>query len=117
MPHLPIVVWLIAGCVALLVVGLCATTAHLALRAPSRRRVARWSGWRMLVICAAAAVPWMVVWLAPIHVVVNIHGTVRLIGWLLLALAAFALFVLLPMAAMLAAIVWLMARRRPSVLS
>jgi hypothetical protein len=54
-----------------------------------------------------------VVWLVPIRISVNIEGVVPLIGWLIVALAAFALLVLLPLVALLSAGVWLIARRRP----
>jgi hypothetical protein len=54
-----------------------------------------------------------VVWLAPIRISVNIEGIVPLIGWLIVALAAFSLLVVLPLVALLGAGVWLIARRRP----
>ena len=61
---------------------------------------------------AIAAIPWLVVWLAPINISVNIHTLPALIGWLALALLAFGVLVLLPLAAVLAGGVWLIARHR-----
>lgn len=115
MPQLPLAAWIGAAAVALLLVGLCAVTAYAVLRASARRRVARWPAWQLLALAGAAVLPWLVVWLAPIEIVVNIHGLGPLIGWSLLALLAFALLVLLPLAALLCAVVWGRARgRRPS---
>jgi hypothetical protein len=54
-----------------------------------------------------------VVWLAPIRISVNIEGIIPLVGWLIVALAAFALLVLLPLVALLSVGVWLIARRHP----
>jgi hypothetical protein len=68
----------------------------------------------MVGLVGAAALPWLVVWFAPIHVVVNVHGVVSLIGWLLLALLAFAVLVLLPLAAVLSVVVWWRTRLRRS---
>ena len=112
MPQLPPHVWLGAAAVGLLVLGLCAVTMYAMLRAATRRRVARWTvGW-ILALVGAAVVPWIVVRLAPISIALRIHGIVPLLGWLLLALVAFALLVLLPLAALLAVGVWSSARWR-----
>jgi hypothetical protein len=97
-----------------LLLGLCAATVHTVLRTSARLRVARWPAPRIAGLAGAAALPWLVVWLAPIKVVVNIHGVVSLVGWLLLALLAFALLVLLPLAAVLSVVVWWRARHRRS---
>jgi hypothetical protein len=112
MPQLPLVVWLAVAAVALLLVGLCVATAYAVLRAPARRRVARWPASRILVLAGAAALPWLVAWFAPIRVVVNIHSVGPLIGWTALALLAFALLVLLPLAALLSGAVWWVGRRQ-----
>lgn len=63
-------------------------------------------------LAVAAVVPWLVVWLAPIRIEVSINGLLPLLGWSLLALGAFALLVLLPIAALASAFVWANARRR-----
>ena len=60
----------------------------------------------------APPLPWLVVWLAPLRIEVSIHGLGALLGWLLLALLAFALLVLLPLGALLSGVVWWAAWRR-----
>jgi hypothetical protein len=112
MPQLPLVVWLAAAGLALVLLGLCAVTAYAVLRAPGRRRVAHWPPQRVLGLAGGALLPWLVVWLAPLRIEANIHGVGPLLGWLLLALLAFALLVLLPLAALLSGVVWWAARRR-----
>jgi len=112
MPQLPLVVWLAIAGVALVLVGLCAATAYAVLRATARRLVAHWPASRIVALVGAAAVPWLVVWLAPIRVVVSIHGVGPLIGWTVVALLAFALLVLLPLAALLSGAVWWAGRSR-----
>src|SRR5215218_7874285 len=102
MPQLPPRIWIGVAAVGLLVLGLCAVTTYAMLRAATRRRVTRWPvGW-ILALVGSAVVPWLVVRLAPIAIALKIHGIVPLLGWLLLALVAFALLVLLPLAALLA---------------
>jgi hypothetical protein len=96
----------------LVLAGLCVATGYGVLRARTRALIARWSIARIAVLVVTAAVPWLVVWLAPINVSVNIHTLPVLIGWLSLALLAFGVLVLLPLAAVLAAGAWLVARRR-----
>jgi hypothetical protein len=59
-----------------------------------------------------AAIPWVVVWLAPIAIRVSIHTLPVLIGWIALALLAFGMLVLLPVTSVLAVAVWWVARRR-----
>jgi hypothetical protein len=113
MPQLPRSIWLIVIGAALLLVGLCGITAYAVLRPRTRQRVAVWPATWILALGIAAVVPWLVVWLAPIRISVNIEGVVPLIGWLIIALAAFALLVLLPLVALLSAGVWFIARRRP----
>ncbi|HET7584324.1 MAG TPA: hypothetical protein VFK13_05420 [Gemmatimonadaceae bacterium] len=116
MSQLPLVVRLAAAGAALLLLGLCAATAYAVLHAAGRRRVAGWSMRRVLVLAVAALLPWLVVWFAPLHIEVNIHGLGPLLGWLLLALVAFALLVLLPLGALLSGVVWWVAwRRRRSI--
>ncbi len=83
------------------------------LRARTRQRIAARPATWILGLGVAAIVPWLVVWLAPIRISVNIEGVVPLVGWLIVALAVFALLVLLPLTALLSAAVWLMARRGP----
>jgi uncharacterized membrane protein len=111
-PQLPLAVWFAVAGAILLLLALCAGTVYAILRASTRRRVAQWSAKRLLALAVAAAVPWLIVSLAPIHFAVAIHGVGPLLGWLLLALLAFALLVLLPLATILCAVVWGIAHRR-----
>lgn len=111
MKSLPPVVWVAVVGAALLLLGLCGATAYGVLRASARSRIQRWPGGRMLILLVAAVVPWLVVRLAPMHVSASIHGTVELIGWILVALVVFALLVLLPLAAVLCSAVWWTGRR------
>ena len=96
----------------LVLAGLGVATGYGVLRARTRALIARWSIARIAALVVTAAVPWLVVWLAPINVSVNIHTLPVLTGWLALALLAFGVLVLLPLAAVLAAGAWLVARRR-----
>ena len=112
MPPLPLVVWLAAVGLALLLLGLCAFTAYAVLRAAGRRRLSHWPLQRVLGLAGAALLPWLVVWLAPLRIEAKIHGVGPLLGWLLLALLAFALLVLLPLGALLSGVVWWVASRR-----
>jgi hypothetical protein len=110
MPQLPPVVWLaIAGFIALLF-AICVLAAMMTLRL-ARRRGAHWPARRLLTLLAAAAIPWLAVWLAPIHIVAKVNGTLQLIAWLLAALLVFALLVLLPLAALIVSVVWWRSRR------
>jgi len=111
-PQLPLKVWLLVAGGVLLLLGLCVGTAYVVLRAKSRQRIARWPAARLLALVVAAVVPWLVVWLAPIHLGGEIHSVGALLGLLLVALLAFALLVLLPLATLLCTIVWGIARRR-----
>jgi hypothetical protein len=110
MPPLPPAVWAIVAAVALPLVALCIATVYVLLRPATRRRVARWPLAGVLIFIGAAAIPWLTVWLAPITIKASIHGALELIGWLFLALLAFAMLVLLPLAALASAVVWARAR-------
>jgi len=77
-----------------------------------RADIAQWSVAQIATLVVTAAIPWLVAWLAPITISVNIHTLPVLIGWLLLAMLAFGMLVLLPLAAILATGVWWLARRR-----
>ena len=112
MPPLPRIVWIAVAAVGLLVLALCGATAYAMLREATRRRLATWPGARIVALLAAAAVPWLIVWRAPIALEVRIHGLGPLLGWLAVALLAFALLVLLPLAAVLGSIAWWAGRRR-----
>lgn len=112
MTQLPLAGQLILASVALLLLGLCIATAYASLRAATRRRVARWSGLRMLAFVVVAGVPWLLVRLAPPAVNVSIHGIGPLLGWLLVAALTFAILVLLPLGVLLTGAVWIVARRR-----
>jgi hypothetical protein len=106
MTSLPPVVWIAVVGAVLALLGLCGATAYGVLRTRARSRIAHWPVARILVLLAASAVPWLVVWLAPIRVSANIHGIAPLIGWVLVALVVFALLVLLPLAAVLCSVAW-----------
>ncbi|HTK52950.1 MAG TPA: hypothetical protein VL308_13770 [Gemmatimonadaceae bacterium] len=109
---MPPTLWGLAAVAGLLLLGFCVATAYAVLRARPRARITRWSAAHIAAFVLVAAIPWLVVWLAPINISVNIHTIPVLIGWLALALLAFGVLVLLPLAALLAAGVWLAARRR-----
>lgn len=109
---MPPILWGVAAVAGLFLVGLCVATGHVILRARTRAPIAKWSIARIAALVVVAAMPWLVVWLAPIKISVNIHTVPVLIGWLALALLAFGVLVLLPLAAVLAAGVWLTAHRR-----
>ena len=113
MPQLPIAVWFAVAGAVLLLLALCVGTTYAIVRASARQRVAQWPAWRLLALVGAATVPWLFVWLAPISFEVAIHGVGPLLAWLLAALLAFGLLVLLPLAALLCVIVWGIARRLP----
>lgn len=112
MSQLPLKVWLLVAGAALLLLGLCVGTGYAVLRPSARLRIARWSTARLIGLVVAAVVPWLIVWLAPIHLGGEIHSVVALLGLVLVALLAFALLVLLPLATLLCAVVWGIARRR-----
>jgi hypothetical protein len=111
-PQLPPVVWIVAGVVALLLFALCLATVRGMLRPATRLSVARWPVSRLVVLVVASSIPWLIVTFAPITIKVSIHGLIQLVGWLGLALLAFALLVLLPLAALLSLGIWSSARRR-----
>ena len=109
---MPPIVWGLGAVAGLFLAGLCVATGYALLRARIRALIAQWSIARIAALVVIAAIPWLVVWLAPINISVNIHTLPVLIGWLTLALLAFGVLVLLPLAAVLAAGAWLVARRR-----
>ena len=109
---MPRSIWLIVIGVGLLLLGLCGIAAYAVLRADARHRIATWPATWILGLAIAAAVPWLVVWLAPIRIEVSINGLLPLLGWSLLALGAFVLLVQLPIVALASAAVWATARRR-----
>ena len=104
--------WTIAAAAALLLIALCVATVHALLRPAMRLRVARWPFPGILILIGAAAIPWLIVAFAPITIKVSIDGVIQLIGWLCLALLAFAMLVLLPLAALVSTVIWGHARRR-----
>jgi hypothetical protein len=108
----PPIVWGLGAVAGLILAGFCAATGYVVLRARTRASIAQWSVAQIATIVATAAVPWLVVWLAPIAITVSIHTLPALIGWLALALLAFGMLVLLPLAAVLAVGVWCVAHRR-----
>jgi hypothetical protein len=96
----------------LLLCTLCGLILVMVLRAPARERIARWPASLLLELVALAIVPWLVVVFAPITIRISIHGLLPLIGWILVALFAFGLLVLLPLAAVASSLVWWRGRRR-----
>ncbi len=112
MPKLPWTVWLAVAAAVAILLALSAASAYAVLRASARPRVARWPAWRVLALLGVAVIPWLVVWLAPLHFEIGIRGVGQLLGWLLLALLAFALLVLLPLVSLLCAAVWGISRSR-----
>jgi hypothetical protein len=110
--HLPPAAWVTAAVIAIILCALCVLTVYSVLRRSSRARLARWPLLWVLALIVTAAMPWLVVRLAPINIELNVHGTLQLAGWILVALIAFALLVLLPIAATLTALVWWVEWRR-----
>jgi hypothetical protein len=108
----PPIVWGLGAVAGLVLAGLCVATGYAVLRARTRAVITRWSIARIAALVVTAAVPWLVVWLAPINISVNIRSLPVLIAWLALGLLAFGVLVLLPLAAVLTAGVWLPARRQ-----
>jgi len=108
----PPLVWGLGAVAGLVLAGVCVATGYAVLRARTRAVITRWSIVRIAALVVTAAVPWLVVWLAPINISVNIHSLPVLIAWLALGLLAFGVLVLLPLAAVLTAGVWLTARRQ-----
>ena len=108
---MPPIVWGLGAVAGLFLGGLCVATGYAILRARTRALIAHWSVAQIAALAVTAAVPWLVVWLAPIAITVNIHTLPVLLGWLALALLAFGVLVLLPLAAVLTVGVWWMARR------
>ena len=99
---MPPILWGLAAVAGLVLGGLCVATGYAILRSRTRVRIAKWSVAQIAAIVVIAAAPWLVVWLAPINISVNIHTVPVLIGWLALTLLAFGVLVLLPLAALLA---------------
>jgi hypothetical protein len=97
---------------ALVLCALCAGVLAAVLCARGRQRIACWPAAFLLELVALAFVPWLVVIFAPITIGVSIHGLLPLIAWILVALLAFGLLVLLPLAALTSSLVWWAARRR-----
>ena len=109
---MPPIVWGLAAVAALVLVALCVLTGYFVLRARTRARIGQMRVTAIVVLVVSATIPWLVVWLAPIEISMNVRTIPVLIGWILLALLAFALLVLLPIAATLTAVVWWFAWRR-----
>src|SRR3954464_14169790 len=117
MGQLPPTVWVAIIVVALVLCALCAGILLAVVRPRARQRIARWPATFLLELVALAIVPWLVVLFAPVTIRVSIHGLLPLIGWIFLALLAFALLVLLPLAAVASSLVWWLARRRRGALA
>jgi hypothetical protein len=112
MGTLPPSVWAAIAGIALVLCALCAGVLVAVLRAPARRRIARWPATFLLELVTLAIVPWLVVVFAPITIRISISGLLALLAWILVALVAFGLLVILPIAAVASSIVWWRARRR-----
>ncbi len=111
MPQSSLVTW-VGSAVALLMLALCGATVYATLRGPARTRIVRWPATRLIGVCVLAGMPWLVVWLRVNRISVTVNGVGPFIGWLVVALLAFALLILFPLAAMLALLVWSAARVR-----
>jgi len=111
MPQSSLVTW-VGAAVALLLLALCGAAVYATLRGPARARIVRWPATRLIGACVLAVIPWLVVWLRVNRFSVTVNGVGPFIGWLLVGLLAFALLILLPLAAMLALLVWSAARIR-----
>jgi hypothetical protein len=109
---MPPTVWGVAAVAGLFLAGLCVVTGFVVLRSRTRALIAQWSVAQIATLAVTAAIPWLVIWLAPINISVDIHTLPVLIGWLALALLAFGMLVLLPLAAVLAVGVWWVTHRR-----
>lgn len=105
----PVLIFAIAAGVVLL--ALCIGTAWLVLRPMGRASVRRWSRARLSCAVLVACLPWLGVRFWRWDINVNIHSVVQMVGWALLALCVFTLLVLLPLAVLLAVIVWVHDRR------
>jgi hypothetical protein len=110
-----LVMW-VGLALALLLLALCGATTYATLRRPARVRIVNWPARRLIGACVLAVLPWLVVvfraWRGVNNVSVNVNGLGSLIGWLVVALIVFTLLILLPLAAMLALLVWSVARIR-----
>ena len=111
---MPPIVWGLGAVAGLVLAGFCVATGYVVLRAGARAHIAQWSVAQIATLVVTAAIPWLVVWLAPITISVKIHTLPVLTGWLALALLAFGMLVLVPLAAILAVGVWWVSRRRPA---
>lgn len=115
MPQSSLVMW-VGIAVALLLLALCGATTYAILRRPTRTRIVHWPATRLVGVCVLAVLPWLVVWLRAWrgvnNVSISVNGTGSLIGWLVIALIVFGLLILLPLAAMLALLVWSAVRIR-----
>ena len=112
MGPLPPTIWAAIAGIAVVLVALCGGALVVVLRAPGRRRIARWPATFLLELVTLAIVPWLVVVFAPITIRISINGLLSLLAWILVALFAFALLVILPIAAVASTLVWWRARRR-----
>jgi hypothetical protein len=111
MPALPLSVWLGIGTLLVVLAALCAGTLFAVLRPTVRKRVAAWPGSRIVLLLVVAAAPWLAVKFLPITIKASIHGFVLPVLWSLAVLCAFALLVLLPIAAVACTLVWGLAWR------
>jgi len=111
MPQSSLVTW-VGSAVALLLLALCGATIYAILREPARTRIVRWPATRLIGVCVLAGMPWLVVWLRVKQISVSVNGVGPFIGWLLVGLLVFAVLILLPLAALLALLVWSAARIR-----
>jgi hypothetical protein len=112
MGQLPLAVWAAIAAAVLVLCALCVGVLTAVLRARGRERIARWPATFLVELVTLAIVPWLVVIFAPITIRASIHGLLPLIAWILGALFAFGLLVLLPLAALTSSLVWWAARRR-----
>ncbi len=104
--RLPPIVIFVLTLTVLVLLALCAAAVYVALRVVRRFGVAQWPIWRVLVLVAAAGLPWFVVVFAPISIGIDTHSIGPLLGWVLIALVVFALLVPFPLCVLVLAVKW-----------
>ncbi|HEX5829679.1 MAG TPA: hypothetical protein VFY16_01785 [Gemmatimonadaceae bacterium] len=114
MTDLPAGVVVSGGAAALLLLALLGGTVVGVLRTRNRARIARLDGVRLALFVVLSALPWIYVVVVDMTITLNVVGVWELAGWIVVLLVVYALLVLLPVAAVLATVVWLLARRGPA---
>jgi hypothetical protein len=105
--------WAVVAAIVAFLLGLLVLTLYLMLRRSARARLARMSVAALVVFVALGAAPWAAVFLAPISITMNVHGTAEIIQWSAAALGVYAGLVLLPAAVLCALVIRVRAAWRP----